>query len=148
MGLLPLPHVSRLLGIPEVILVLGFGEPGLLAVPAARLAALGFGTEALACATAVIGNKLFVAVEAIAAAFRSLHQFPKSEEPISGRSPPQRKKIPSEEDPERRRRKKNRQRMAGRKRTEEDPISHRPFWASFISPLASGIKEGADWPLK
>jgi len=33
--------------------------------------------------------------------------------------------------------------MARRKRTEEDPISNRPFWASFISPLASvrgGVK--------
>jgi hypothetical protein len=27
--------------------------------------------------------------------------------------------------------------MAGRKRIEEDPISNRPFWASFISPLAA-----------
>jgi hypothetical protein len=63
--------------------------------------------------------------------------FHKAEEPVSERPTQRWKKILTEEDPARRRRKKNFQRMAGRKRMEEDPISNRPFWASFISPVAN-----------
>lgn len=49
-----------------------------------------------------------------------------------------------EEDPGSRRRNKNCQRIAGRKRTEEDPFSNRPFWASITSPLARGGLPGSE----
>jgi hypothetical protein len=74
---------------------------------------------------------MFVAVSTLAARLRRLHQVP------HGRGTSLRETDSStEEHPARQRSKKKSQRMAGRKRTEENPIPNRPFWASFTSPLA------------
>lgn len=77
---MPLAHAPGLIGIPEIILVVWLGQPGLLALSFARLAALGFGTVALPGSATVIGDIVFLAVKAFAAAFGGLHGFPKRRE--------------------------------------------------------------------
>jgi hypothetical protein len=80
---------------------------------------------------------MFLAVQTDTAVLLSLHQFPKSKETDSRRSGERRKKIPRKEKSETGRRKKKSQRIVGRNPTEEDPLSDRPFCATFISPLAN-----------
>jgi hypothetical protein len=77
MGLLPLANAGRILVVPEVILVLRFGQPPFLALLPANLAALRFGAETLARCTAVVRHKIFFAVKALAARLRSRHRVPK-----------------------------------------------------------------------
>ena len=77
MGLLPLSNASRILVVPEVIFVLRFCQPRFLVLLSANLAALGFEAEALARCAAVVRNKIFIAVETLAALLRSLHRVPK-----------------------------------------------------------------------
>jgi hypothetical protein len=80
MLLLPVANPLRVLSIPEIILVFELGQPGPLALTLAGLSAVGLGTETLTQVIAVIGKKMFLAVEAFASALLSLHWFPKSKE--------------------------------------------------------------------
>ena len=81
MLLLLLANSGGLFGIPEIILVVWFGQPALLTLSFARLAAVGLGTVALPGPATVIGDKVFLAVKAFAAALGGLHGFPKRREP-------------------------------------------------------------------
>src|SRR5512139_3877739 len=137
MLLLPLANSGGVVRVSEIVLVPRLIQPGLLALSPAGLATLGLGTEALARAIPVIRKKMFHAVEAFAAALRSLHGFPKPKEPVSEQSEEAGKKISCEEKPKPRRRKKTVQSISGRKRSEQDPFSNCPFCATFTSPLIS-----------
>ena len=76
MLLLPLADSAGIFGISKIILVLGLGQPGLLVSLLPGLLAVGFGTESLARSTAVIGEKHFVASQALARVGEALHWFP------------------------------------------------------------------------
>jgi hypothetical protein len=77
MVFLPLPDSRRIVGIPEIILVGRLLQPSLLALSLTGLAALGFGTEALPLAVAIIRGKQFLAVQTDASTLLSFfHGFP------------------------------------------------------------------------
>ena len=78
MGLLPLANAGRVVGVPEVILVLRFSQPRFLALLSASLAAVGLGTVALARSTAVVRNEIFVAVQTLGALLTGLHRVPQT----------------------------------------------------------------------
>jgi hypothetical protein len=106
MVFLPLPDPRRIVGVPEILLVGRFLQPSLLALSLAELAAVGFGTETLPLAIAIIRKKIFLAVQAFASTLLSFHWVPKPKEPLSRRTEEGGKKIPWEEKAKRRRRKK------------------------------------------
>jgi hypothetical protein len=62
MLLLPVANPLGVLVIPEVILVLRFGQPGSLRLPLASLSAISFLAIALALSIPMIGKKKFLAV--------------------------------------------------------------------------------------
>jgi hypothetical protein len=103
---LPLPDPRRVFDISEIVLVLRLGQPGLLAGLFAGFLAVGFGTEALTLFASVVGNKQFVAVEALALMAGILHRFPKSKEGSVRKIRTETEENPTEEKLEQRRRKK------------------------------------------
>jgi hypothetical protein len=106
MLLLPVANPLGVLVIPEVILVLRFGQPSPLRLALAGFTAVGLQAIALALSTPIIGKKKFLAVEAVASGSRRLHQVPNQEEPVSETAGTRRKKIHRQENSNRRRRKK------------------------------------------
>jgi predicted solute-binding protein len=107
MLLLPVAHALGILCITEVSLVGRLGQPGLLRDPLPGLAALWFEAIPLTLGVTVIRKKKIFAVQALTTAAGRFHRFQSPKEPVSKRTPDQRKKILSEEDSERRRRKKS-----------------------------------------
>jgi len=117
--------------IPEIILVLGLGQPSPHKLAFPGLAALGFEAITLALSTPVIGKKKFLAVQALASGLRRLHRFQNQKEPVSETGANQRKKIQPQEKSKGRRRKKSFQRILRRKSTgrrfrSQPPVLH-PF---------------------
>jgi hypothetical protein len=117
MLLLPVAGSLGVLVIPEIILVLGLGQPSPHELAFPGLAAVGFETIALALSTPEIGKKKFLAVQALASGLRRLHRFQNKKEPVSENGAKERKKIQPQEKSDRRRRKKNFQRICRRKST-------------------------------
>jgi len=78
MLLLPVTRTLGILGIPEIVLVLRLGQPRLHEFPFPGLAALGLKAVALAVASATIGKKKFLAVQALASGFGRLHRVPQA----------------------------------------------------------------------
>lgn len=115
MLLLPVANPLGILVIPEVILVLRFGQPGSLRLALASSTASSLLAIALALSVSIIGKKKFLAVEAFASGLRRLHRFQNQEEPIAETARTRRKKIHRQENSNRRRRKKRFQRMLRRK---------------------------------
>ena len=85
MLLLPVADPLGILGVTEVILVLRLGQPSPHELPFSGLAALGFGTVALAPAAPVIGKKKFLAVQALVSGSGRLHRFQTQKETSIGR---------------------------------------------------------------
>jgi len=131
MVLLPVAGSLGVLVIPEIILVLRFGQPSPHEFAFPGLAAFGFEAIALALSTPVIGKKKFLAVQALAAGLRRLHRFQNQKEPVSETGAKERKKIQPQEKSKGRRRKKSFQRICRRKSTgrrshSQPPVLH-PF---------------------
>ncbi|MGD0905869.1 MAG: hypothetical protein ABR924_23505, partial [Terracidiphilus sp.] len=124
--------------IPEIILVLGLGQPSPHKLAFPGLAALGFEAITLALSTPVIGKKKFLAVQALASGLRRLHRFQNQKEPVLENGANQRKKIQPQEKSERRRRKKSFQRICRRKSTGRRSHSKPPVLHPF--DFALGIK--------
>jgi hypothetical protein len=95
-----------MVGLPEIILILRLGQPGLLAGSLAGLLAVGFGTEALPFSASIVRKKQFGAVQTLALVFGALHRFQIQRNQVSENSEPERKKI---------QRKKHQEREEGRK---------------------------------
>jgi hypothetical protein len=85
MLLLPVASPFGVLGIPEVVLVVGLGQPRPLALPFPGLAAVRLKTKALALCAPVIWKKQFVAVRTLASESRRLHRFQTQKGTSSGR---------------------------------------------------------------
>jgi hypothetical protein len=115
MLLLPVADSLGVVGIAEILLVLGLGQPGRLELAFPGLAAVGFEAKALPLCTPVIGKKQLLAVQALTSDSGRLHRFHNQKEPVSENGKNRRKKIQSQEDSKRRRRKKTFQRILGRK---------------------------------
>jgi hypothetical protein len=107
MFLLPVADPLGILGVPEVVLVLRFGQPSPHEFALSDLAAFGFEAIALSLAAPVIGKKQLLAVQALVSSSGRLHRFQNQKEPVTGNRPNQRNKIHREEDSSRRRRKKS-----------------------------------------
>jgi hypothetical protein len=107
MLLLPVADSLGILGIPEVVLVLRFGQPSLHEFALSGLAALGFEAIALSLAAPVIEKKKLLAVQALVSSSGRLHRFQNQKEPVSANRRNRRNKIHREEDSGRRRRKKS-----------------------------------------
>jgi hypothetical protein len=108
MLLLPVANPLGVLVIPEVILVLRFGQPSSLRLALAGFTAVSLLAIALALSVPIIGKKKFLAVEAVASGRRRLHRVPKSAGTSIGnrknqaeQNPPGRRLKPAkkEEDP-------------------------------------------------
>jgi hypothetical protein len=84
MFLLPVADSLGILGIPEVVLVLRFGQPSPHEFALSGLAASGFGAIALSLAVPVIGKKKLLAVQALVSSSGWLHRFQNQKEPVSG----------------------------------------------------------------
>jgi hypothetical protein len=76
MVLLPVTNPLGVFLIPEVILVLWFGQPSSLRLALARFTALGLQAIALALSIPIIRKKKFLAVKAFASGWRRLHRVP------------------------------------------------------------------------
>jgi hypothetical protein len=126
MLLLPVANPLGVLGIPEIVLVRGLGQPGPLRLALAGLAAVGFMAVTLAWPTPIIRKKKFLAVQALASATRRLHRFQSQKEPVSEDRAKQRKKIQPEQNSGRGRRKKSFQRIFRRKPKGRRSISWLP----------------------
>jgi hypothetical protein len=83
MLLLPVSNPLGVLGIPEIVLVLGLGQPSPLELAFPGLTALGVKAIALALATTSIGKKKFLAVQALASGVRWFCRFHNQEEPVT-----------------------------------------------------------------
>jgi hypothetical protein len=82
MLLLPVANPLGILGIPEIVLVLGLGQPSPLEFALPGLTAVGFKAIALTLTSPAIGKKKFLAVQALASRFRRLCRFHNQEEPV------------------------------------------------------------------
>jgi hypothetical protein len=146
MLLLPVTNPLGVLGVPEVLLVLGLGQPSPLELAFPGLAAVGFEAIALALANPIIGKKQFLAVQALVSRSRRLRRFHNQKEPVSENGESRRKKIQPEEDSERRRRKKSFQRILRRKsrgrRSPFTPSVSFPFHFNGDTWRASAIRIG------
>jgi hypothetical protein len=105
MLLLPVANTLRVLVIPEVILVLRFGQPSSLRLALAGFTAVGLLAIALALSVPIIRKKKFLAVQAFASGSRRLHRFQYQEEPrVENRknqaeeNPPERKLKPAKKE--------------------------------------------------
>jgi len=107
MLLLPVAHSLGILGVPEVVLVLRFGQPSPHEFALSGLAALGFEAIALSPAAPIIGKEKLLAVQALMSRSGRLHRFQNQKEPVSEKRPNRRNEIHQEEDSSRRRRKKS-----------------------------------------
>ncbi len=137
MLLLPVAGSLGVLLIPEIILVLRFGQPGPHELAFPGLATVGFEAITLALSTPVIGKKKFIAVQALASGLRRLHRFQNQKEPVSGVGANQRKKIQPQEESKRRRRKKSFQRILRRKSTGRRSHSKPPVLYPFDFAVGS-----------
>jgi len=106
MALLPLPNPLGVFLVPKVFFVCGLFQPSLLDGSFPGFPTIGVETETLTFPVPVIRKKMFLAVEALALAFLSLHRFPNQGERSEEKSVAEGKKIHGEEKSEQRRRKK------------------------------------------
>jgi hypothetical protein len=98
MRLLPIAYLLGVLGIAEIVLVFGFGQPSSLQLPLPGFATVWFKAKALALCAATVGKKQFGAVEALGSGALRLHRFQNQKEPVAPNREKQRKKIQMEED--------------------------------------------------
>jgi len=105
MFLLPVANPFGVLVIPEVILVLRFGQPSSLRRALVSFTAVGLLAIALALSVPIIGKKKFLAVQTFASGLRRLHRFQNQEEPVSEtartnaeENPPARKLKPAKKE--------------------------------------------------
>jgi hypothetical protein len=103
--LLPVANPFGVLVIPEVILVLRFGQPSSLRRALVGFTAVGLLAIALALSVPIIGKKKFLAVQTFASGLRRLHRFQNQEEPVSEtartnaeENPPARKLKPAKKE--------------------------------------------------
>src|SRR5271169_4277775 len=131
MLLLPVTNPLGVLGVPEVLLVLGLGQPSPLELAFPGLAAVGFEAISLALANPIIGKEQRLAVQALVSRSRRLRRFHNKKEPVSENAQSRRKKIQNGEE--------------GRRvfsesfeenAEEEDPLLHRQFCSPSISTVA------------
>jgi hypothetical protein len=114
-GFLPLADPRRIFGIAEITLVLGLGQPSLLAGTFAGLLAARFGAKALTPFASIVGKKQFVAAQALALILKALHRFRELKEWRIGKTRTGREENPTEEKSEQGRRKKKFKRTGGRR---------------------------------
>ena len=148
MLLLPLADSRGMVGLSEIILVLGLGQPGFLAGSFAGLLAVGFGTEPLPFSASIVRNRQFVAVQTLALVFGALHRFQIQRNRVSENSAPERKKIQGKKNQEREEGRKNFQSICGRKRCRRTSTSPRPVLDHFDFTGRSGVpaEVGNSWP--
>ena len=154
MLLLPVANPLGVLVIPEVVLVLRFGQPGSLRLALASLAAINLLAITLAFSVSIIGKKKFLAVEAFASGLRRLHRFQNQQEPSIGNrknqteeNPPGRKLKPAkkEEDFSANTSKKMPVKKIQFQAVDFDPL---PFhrWHTFIRPGQKPMARGPETP--
>jgi len=136
MAFLPLPNPPGVLLVPKILFVSGLFQPGLLAGSFPGLLTSGLETETLTLPMPVIRKKMFLAVEALAAAILSLHWFLNQRNQSEETSEAKGKKIHREEKSEQPRRKKNLSQSGQENSGEENPFLNRPFCGISITPLA------------
>ena len=134
--LAPQLHSPDLIGSAEVVSVAGFAQPSPLTGRLTGLAAGGLGTVVLAIRGACIRKKEVTATTTLASGWRAAHRAPEFAAVGSGRK----SKNQKEDRPEHgmgRRKKSFRVKLREENPPQENGISNRRFFSTFIPPLTS-----------
>jgi hypothetical protein len=133
MSLAPVPDALGVVSVQEVMAVGGFGQPAALAGPFAGLAAGGFAAVMLAVPVAVIGEEKLAATAALTSLRSRTHRESKPSRPRSELKP----NATGQEGPGAKKEEGIGREVAEENPGEEEGISNRRIYTTFIPPLTS-----------